>query len=439
MQSWFAKTAPFAVPAIVALGLFVGVRYGSFAAAGSDSYGYVSQAKFWLSGTLRVEQPWVESLSWPNREWMFAPLGYRPASSDGTIVPTYPVGLPIVMAAFLGVFGENGPFYVVPVFAALTLWLTYLLGREATGSKGVGALAAVLLLASPVFLTHAMVPMSDIPTAAGWTAVCLLVMKQWSMAAGWAAGLTLLVRPNLFPLALLPILAWHSSQERLLRYAKGVVPPAIAMMALNTYLYDSPLTFGYGTIFESYGLSSLPGNVINYTRWLVETQTPLILLAFVALLVRGALREDHTGFSPRACLTALLGLTFLCYVFYANFDHWFYLRFLLPAYPALFVLMAASIVWMAQKLPFEARVPAADDRLPGDDALRDQRRTRGGHLPAGPVRTALRACGCRGGIAHAGKRGRVGGAAQWQCALLRPPHHAAIRLAASRAARRSAS
>ena len=69
----------------------------------------------------------------------------------------------MLMAVFLGVFGENGPFYVVPVLGACTLWFTYLLGREATGSRTVGALAALLLLASPVFLTHLMVPMSDVP------------------------------------------------------------------------------------------------------------------------------------------------------------------------------------------------------------------------------------------------------------------------------------
>ena len=78
----------------------------------------------------------------------------------------------------------------------------------------------------------------------------------------------------------------------------------------------------------------------------------------VPLLVRGALRDGSTGFSPRACLATLLTLTFLSYVFYAVFNHWFYLRFLMPAYPALFVLVAAAIVWIAQKLPVEARVPA---------------------------------------------------------------------------------
>ena len=84
----------------------------------------------------------------------------------------------------------------------------------------------------------------------------------------------------------------------------------------------------------------------------------MILLALVPLFVRGTLREDNAGFSPRACLATLLALTFLSYLFYAVFDHWFYLRFLLPAYPPLFVLVAAALFWMVQKLPTEARVPA---------------------------------------------------------------------------------
>ena len=130
----------------------------------------------------------MQDFSWPNREWVFTPLGYRPFSPDGTIVPTYPAGLPMAMAVFLAVLGENGPFYVVPVLAAFTLWFTYLLGKEATGSKAVAALAALMLLASPVFLTHVMVPMSDVPAAAGWTLVAVLVLKQRYLAAGIVVG-----------------------------------------------------------------------------------------------------------------------------------------------------------------------------------------------------------------------------------------------------------
>jgi hypothetical protein len=359
LQRWAVRAMPFTVPLAVLLAVYVGVRYGSFAAAGSDSYGYLSQARLWLSGIPRVEQPWVQDFSWPNREWVFSPLGYRPFSPDGTIVPTYPAGLPLAMALFLSVLGDNGAFYVVPALGAFTVWFTYLLGKEATGSRAAGAFAALLLLASPVFLTHVMVPMSDVPAAAGWTLVAVLVLKQRPLAAGMVSGLTLLVRPNLIPLALMPVFAWQQRREPLIQYAMGIVPGLLAVMVINVLLYGGPMTTGYPSLFELYAFSSLPLNLRNYVGWIVQTQTPLILLALVPLFVREALRERHSGVSPRACLAALVGLTFLSYLFYATFDHWFYLRFLLPAYPALFVLLAAAIRWIASKLPVEARVPAA--------------------------------------------------------------------------------
>jgi hypothetical protein len=302
-------------------------------------------------------------LSWPNREWAFTPLGYRPYSGDGTIVPTYPAGFPMVMAVFLGVFGENGPFFVVPLFAALTVWVTYLLGKEATGSKASAVLAASLLLASPVFLTHLMVPMSDVPAAAGWALVALLALKggrgSRPLLAGLIAGLTLLIRPNLVLLALMPALAWRRRREPLLRYVLGLAPAVVALAALNTFLYGSPLTFGQGTLSESYALHAAPGNIRLYTSWLVQTQTPLVVLALLPLFVEQALSAGSREISPRGCLSAMVGLTFLSYVFYHQFDHWYYLRYLLPAYPALFVLTAAAVRYLCLRLPVEARVPVA--------------------------------------------------------------------------------
>lgn len=358
------RAVPWALASVVVLGLYVGIRYGSFAAAGSDSYGYVSQARLWMSGTLRVEQPWVTEFSWPNREWMFAPLGYRPYGSDGTIVPTYPPGLSMMMALCQALLGANGPFYIVPVAGALLLWVTYALGRDVTGSRGLGVVASALLLASPVFLAHVMWPMSDVPAAAGWALVCLLLLKgggvRHAAAAGCVAGLTLLIRPNLFPLALMPLALWRPldrHQEALIRYATGLAPGLLAIFGLNVLLYGAPLTFGYGRIFESYSVVTLPANVRNYATWLVQTETLLIALAAVPFLVRGVFRTGGSVVSPRACLGAVMALTFVSYVFYAPFDHWYYLRFLLPAYPALLVSLAASLGWLCSKLPMEARAP----------------------------------------------------------------------------------
>ena len=74
------------------------------------------------------------------------------------------------------------------------------------------------------------------------------------------------------------------------------------------------------------------------------------MLAFVPLLVRGALRDAARGFRLVACLATLLALTF-CLCVLAVLNHWFICDLLMPADHALFVLIAAAIVWIAQKLP----------------------------------------------------------------------------------------
>jgi hypothetical protein len=190
------------VPLVVATGLWVGIHYGSYAAGGSDSYGYLSQAPLWVRGDLHVKQPWVADMSWPGRDWSFAPLGYRPSSPDGTLVPTYPPGLPMLMALFLAAFGANGPFYVVPILGAFALMGTYLLGFELTRSRAVGVGAALLLLASPPFLAHLMLPMTDAPMAAGWTLAMYFALRDprpMPMVAGLMTAVMLLMRPNLTP------------------------------------------------------------------------------------------------------------------------------------------------------------------------------------------------------------------------------------------------
>jgi hypothetical protein len=116
--------APLAISLSVAI-LALGVAWGTFAASGSDSYGYVSQAELWLRGQVRVPQPWTTDLPWPAVTLTFAPLGYRPATVPHTIVPAYPSGLPLLMAAASVTAGPTGPFYVVPLLGALAVWLTY--------------------------------------------------------------------------------------------------------------------------------------------------------------------------------------------------------------------------------------------------------------------------------------------------------------------------
>ena len=361
------------VPLLIATALGIGIWFGTFAVGGSDSYGYVSQARLWMHGTLRIAQPWVQQMSWPQREWTFAPLGYRPLSNDGTIVPTYAPGLPMLMAAFERIFGDTGPFLPVPVLGALAIWFTYLLGREATASKSVGLVAGALLLTSPIFLAYTMQPMTDAPMAALWTLVCLLAIREprpRALAAGFAAGSALLIRPNLLLLVLMPLAAWlwpsvrrKTSWAVFLRHAllfcAGLAPGVLAIAIINTYLYGSPLVSGYGNLGDLYGLRPAATNLVHYGSWLTYSETPLVALAIVPLAIRKPLRAGEQYSSARAALGGMLIFTLLSYLFYFPFDAWFYLRFLLPAFPALFILIALAIRLICLRLPSSLRAPAA--------------------------------------------------------------------------------
>ena len=122
-----------------------------------------------------------------------------------------------------------------------------------------------------------------------------------------------------------------------MRFALGLIPAVIAIGAFNP----------------------VRENLRNYGRWLVQAQSPLVALALIPLLAKDALRAGGRLASARACLAAMLALTLASYLFYYPFNHWLYLRFLLPAFPVLFVLMAAGIRFLCRELPVPVRACAA--------------------------------------------------------------------------------
>src|SRR5688572_25235977 len=155
------------VSAVATFGL--GVVWGNPLATGADASGYVSQAELWTSGTLTRPTPlWARDAPWGDAAFTAAPVGYRAGLAPDTIVPFYSAGYPLVMALFRVLGGREAMFLVVPLLGALTVWLTYLLGRSLVGSW-CGATASLLLLASPVFLLTLMTAMSDVPVTAWWT------------------------------------------------------------------------------------------------------------------------------------------------------------------------------------------------------------------------------------------------------------------------------
>ena len=326
----------------------LGVKYGILVAGGSDSYGYVSQADLFLTGDLITEQPIAAQVPWPLPEETFAPLAYRPSTDVPTaIVPSYAAGLSVLMAIGKSIAGACGPYLVTPLLGGLMVWLTFQLG-VVLWSPLAGLAAAALLATSPAFLFMLMNPMSDVPVSALFTAGLVAALSRWRARAFWTGALVsvaIFIRPNLVPIGavylgwlLVQAPAWRDRWRTFLWFGIGGLPLILVIAALNDYLYGAPWKSGYGSLDQYYAWSHVGTNVMQYSAWLLTTETPLVLVALVPLAL---LRRLEVGRRAAIVFLAMfVSAVWLSYLFYTPFDVWWYLRFLLPAFPAMFVMVA---------------------------------------------------------------------------------------------------
>jgi hypothetical protein len=339
----------------------VGAIFGSKTAGGSDSYGYVSQATdLWQQGRLFIDQPFAAEVPWPRARDTFMPLGYRALFHHDvpSLVPTYAPGLPLIFAAVRSVAGLEAMHLVVPVLGALLVMATYGIGSR-LASPGAGLIGAVLVATSPAMLFQLMVPMTDVPVAALWAAAFYLLIGPTTghaLGAGLVTALAVLVRPNLVPLAAiaglyyLPELLGRQSRGRGVRramlFAAGVLPGIVVVSLLNALWYGSPFSSGYGRFSDLFGLGHIQPNLQKYVTWLVGTHSPLMLFGLGALAIPA--RRLWPALAERRALVvaALLAASvWALYLVYLVFDAWWYLRFLLPAWP--FMAVGAGAVVMA--------------------------------------------------------------------------------------------
>jgi hypothetical protein len=339
-----------------------GVTRGAFVAGGSDSYGYVSQARMWATGTLRVRPPFGDERPAGLSNSAFTPLGYRLAPDQQSIVPTYAPGFPMLASVFERAGGPDAVFYVMPFMAGIMVLGTYLLGIAVSG-RAVGLLAALLMALSPAFLfqlTHA--PMSDIVAACWWTLALVLLPRTSSTSSlvmGLCAAAAILTRPNLVPLAIVPggWLLWDVLKSpvrrqaivRLVLYGIGPVVASLVVAGLNRYWYGSATESGYGALAgELFQWGFLWPNIVNYSRSIIETQTPAIVLAVLApLFVRSSLVTTYALF---------VVVMYLCYAVYLPMEAWWGLRFFLPVFPVVLVFLSVTIVHGSRRIPLGRHV-----------------------------------------------------------------------------------
>jgi hypothetical protein len=310
----------------------------SFAVGGSDSAGYTNTAKRIVEG--RIVQPIeaLDHLELPDRfNRVFMPLAHEPGPRPRTMVPFYPPGFPLHLAA-AGILGgwEYAPHFVSPIAALLLVLGTYFLARELSLSRPLAFLSAAILAGSAVLLCQAEQAMSDVVAALWTTAAVFLALRSrrspwWAMAAGAAFGMAVLVRPTNVILALPLSLALPWRSKPLGLFAAGGLPFAAFEFWWNTLLFGGPLRTGYGGLGD-FKMSNFPERFVHYARTLAAMFSPLVPLGWLA-----AAGDRRVPLRDRMMLFLWFAPCLLLYCFWGPYEAWWYTRYLLPAFPALTV------------------------------------------------------------------------------------------------------
>jgi hypothetical protein len=350
-----AVATPARLTALLAIAIgIVAIWQSSWTASGADAYAYVTQADLWLSGRLTVPVPIADEVPWPRPLVTFVPFGYAAVANESAIASAVGPGLPLLMALMKAIGGHAALFLVVPMTAALLIWCTFAIGRQ-LGSPSTGLGAAWLVATSPAFLTMIKEPMSDVPAAAFWALATwkALDTSRFSVAvAGVATAMAILIRPNLVPLAaVLGVwMLWRRDLRTSAVFAALVVPACLAIAWINATLFGSPLASGYGATESLFSIGNALTNLRRYSAWLAQTQTPLIFAGVLALMLPASrIWPTSDGRHGLRLLAAVAITVFVMYQFYMPFDAWWFLRLLLPAWPALCIATAAVIFGIASQ------------------------------------------------------------------------------------------
>lgn len=288
---------------------------------GADLYGYHQQGACIREGRLALPlEPAVAAFS------SAVPFGYIP--TDSGALPQYPPGFPLLLAV-AGLAG--GEFLVTPLLGALSGLLVFLILRRSV-SPWTAAVFGLLWTYFPIVAYSSTILMSDIASATALLAVWWLYLRGNLALSALALGFSFSVRPTnvLFLLALtLPL--WRD--RKLIRYACWLALPCALYGLYNHLLFGAPWRTGYGGIGAEFRADIFSSHFAFYSQQTVrQLGWPMAALACAGLFTRHRDRWFHVlWFVP----------FFILYCFWlSGGDRWWWTRFLLPAYAALFFLAA---------------------------------------------------------------------------------------------------
>jgi hypothetical protein len=287
----------------------------------------------------------------------------------------YPPGLPL-LAASAEILTQNpdAVHLVVPLMAAMLVASVCVLGAL-FGGPWMGFWAGFLLLSTSTFLTFSTSLWSEIPSAALLYVGCALHITSatiWpsgskkaivlSLLGGLAIGATFFIRfSNLSVLPVIVPLALYGTRDgdrpwgRSLALGGGIIFAAAALLIFNTIYYGGPFTTAYT---PKHGWYTEPAFSLAYAFG------KSFAGGYSALAMGKALLRDFGWFLPLALvgvftfqrraavlLLSLIGFLLLPYLVYAFSAEGLNARFVLPAWPAICLLIGQGIVFLLSKLP----------------------------------------------------------------------------------------
>ncbi len=362
-KNWFGILL---IALVLLYGAFL-INYTTFAVRGPDSTGYANLAYSLQHGPVAQPVPLLKEFDLPpDYAPAFLLRTYLLLPDATKMVPFYPVGLPLHMMLFSLVFGwQSGLYLVSPVFAALSVFMFYLLGKEIGLTRKYASAATIIFAFCPTLIYQGLQVASDVP-ATFWTLVTILAAfrsqkdERWSLLAGTAFGLAFLIRPTsvllLLPLVFCLRLSWRS----LFFFGLGGSPWALVFFIYNYTVFEHPLQTGYSLLGleQELVVAGLQKRFEHYSYWLSRSMSPFLLLAWLAT---PALRQ--LTWRKRFFILTWFGTFFVFYCGYSWYNAWWYTRFLLPAIPALILALTFTCRSIIEGLTKKIEAPFLRSQL----------------------------------------------------------------------------
>jgi hypothetical protein len=328
------------LPWLILIGYaFVAAQEVSTAAGGADSAGYLNTARLFSEGKLTMPLRTVPGVS--AQEFgseIYMPMPFRFTARQGEIAPVTAIGLPFMYAAAGSVMPlPLAVAFVIVLNAVLAVLFTRWAAAAFGLSWGWAWIAGFGVGLSPLSLFIGLQPLSD---GASMTWVTGAIYFAWrsrekagfAWLAGAATALAVLIRsPNVLCAVPIAICLW-GNWRRCLFWILGGMPGAVFQMWHSWRVWGGPFESGYENVVNVLSLSYLPGNLSHYAFWIPCLLTP------VALLVPGLPFARGVPLHVRWVLASWMGVFLGFYgIFLFTNTAWWFLRFILPACPALFI------------------------------------------------------------------------------------------------------